>query len=624
MALPNPRFLPLLTMPLNAISRLWNPAARWVIAIVLLGAGAVHAVEVAPSWGKTSYPETGSSEIDELFPPPESPPDENRSELVPFGESPADRCKRLLTLLSPEAGKYASIQLLDELSRWSGSNDDTFTLDQVRSINRAFLGYLDFHRKSLERTTDTRALRSHLEQVTRVCHAHWFLSTALEEYPELAKEFETTPPTSGFIPRQFWRNESRDDSPAWQEQYGDRCVDGDSLYSIATDKQSSEPHIVELNLATGATRRQKVSASKNVVTQPLVHSGRLFLRLDGVSYKKWDEPAWHTAAIGLNELYGTLTPWESGLLFAWSAPPHYFGALEREPELAKKPDFLASLQSSLHVLTPGEKSFQQAPASPSLAFLNSTDQRIADAFAIEPGRLVVVMEERYERPWESPPRKQIHVSLADSVSEFKHLASVPSSWTVRAWPGRPQHLLVIVSRPGTEFLHSLDEPQPEQVLSYDLESGRLTRLWKMDSSQIFIRPWERDIPKEPGEAQWKLPADLNPPVPGTAFEWISTFGRGEDVFAFCSRTKVGAQVSPDYELLVFKAGQAATKRVPLHFVLPEEVKKDLIRAAAIRQNPSREDDLKPMPMPGENYLAFDTHYGVFWVSWKEIEAWMGK
>lgn len=597
------------------LSRIWHLLAAWALSL-FIATDAVRAQDhpapeaIVSPWF-SPIPEV-PHQMEDWFPPPEDLPDrlgDDDWHWLTSNASPTQRFNGLLHLLAPRAEVYPSLKAMKDLLN-QARPEWQFSKEQISQLNQAMLAYVAYHRDSKVAPGSSIRLRAHLDEFSREVHLY-LLEGARTLPPELAKRSDQVLKPDALVVQRFWMNPFFGTAGGYRDEW---AVDKDLLLRIAPLPHRPIQGLWELDLRSGAVRTEvhfefDKDGSCKLFAQPgfrlVVGEHRGFGRkeVEG-TWRAFDLPA-HTRQL-------SVLPWQSGALLLWTAPPHYFGEVERERDKEKAEEQLKSLAPTFDVWDGIAERVTSIPKSDSMHFLDNPEIELNTTLVTAGGRLVLGVRQRIPEDPAAPVKIAVHLSAPGDASHYEHWADVPGNWEFRTWPGAEKdEVLILVNRPGNRYSMWDDAPQPERVFSCNLITRKAQLLWRLDANETVRHPWTVKEIKEPTAPRWKLPADYDPPQPGIVHEWLRTFGHAGRLYALCSRIEVGKQALPDYELLIFAPDHHTAKRVPLHFVLPEEFRS---------QHQDRDDALDPLPVPAGNYLAFDTRSGVFWVSWKEIEA----
>lgn len=572
------------------LSRIWHLLAAWALSIAT---DAVRAQD---------HPSPEAIVSPWFSPIPEVPYQLDDWNWLTSNASPAQRVSGLTHLLTPRAGVYPSLTAMKDLliqarPEWQ------FSKKQISQLNQAMLAYVAYHRDSKVAPGSVTRLRAHLEGFSREVHLYLLEGTRALP-PELSAGSGQALKPDALVVQRFWTK------PFFGTAGGDRdewAVDKDLLLRIAPLPHRPIQGLWELDLKSGAVRTEvhfefDKDGSCKLFAQP---GFRLVVGEHRGFGRKEVEGKWRTFDLPAHSRQLSVLPWQSGALLLWTAPPHYFGEVERERDKEKAEELLKSLAPTFDVWDGNAGQVTSIPKSDSMHFLDNPEIELNPTLVTAGGRLVLGVRQRIPEDPAAPVKIAVHLSAPGDASRYEHWADVPAHWEFRTWPGGPNdEVLVVVNRPGYPASLWNDEPQPERVFSCNLITRKAQLLWRLDADETVRHPWTVKEIKEPTEARWKLPADYDPPQPGIVHEWLRTFGHAGRLYALCSRIEVGKQALPDYELLVFSPDHPTAKRVPLQFILPSGF---------------RGDGLDLLPVPTDNYLAFDTRGGVFWVSWTSVE-----
>lgn len=562
----------------------------------------------------SAIPET-PYQLDDWFPRPEDLPDRLGGDdwhWLTSEASPTQRFTGLMHLLVPKAGAYPSLSALKDLIN-QARPEWQFSREQISQLNQAMLAYVAFHRDSKVAPESATRLRAHLEGFSREVHLY-LLEGARNLPPELATRSDQVPKPNALVVQRFWRKADPSAVDVYEERRGERVADKDLLAWTDALPDAKSHGLWELDLNSGDIRTEPIPGFDSDDTMRFfAPQGRRLVTSehDGFGRKGTGE-TWRTFELPQFARHLHVLPWQSGALLLWTAPPHYFGEVERERDKEKAEEMLKSLAPTFDVWDGIAEQVTSIPKSDSMHFLDNPEIELNPTLVTAGGRLVLGVRQRIPEDPSVPVKIAVYLSAPGDASRYEHWADVPGNWEFRTRPGAEKdEVLILVNRPGNRYSMWDDEPQPERVFSCNLITRKAQLLWSLDANETVRHPWTVKEIKEPTAPRWKLPADYDPPQPGIVHEWLRTFGHAGRLYALCSRIEVGKQALPDYELLIFAPDHHTAKRVPLHFVLPEEFRS---------QHQDRDDALDPLPVPAGNYLAFDTRSGVFWVSWKEIEA----
>ncbi|WP_050031204.1 hypothetical protein [Verrucomicrobium sp. BvORR034] len=588
--------------------RIWHPVAACALFV---STEEVRAQDhpspeaIVTPW-LSAIPET-PYQLDDWFPRPEDLPDrlgDDDWHWLTSEASPTQRFTGLMHLLVPKAGAYPSLSALKDLIN-QARPEWQFSREQISQLNQAMLAYVAFHRDSKVAPESATRLRAHLEGFSREMHLY-LLEGARNLPPELATRSDQVPKPNALVVQRFWRKADPGAVDVYEERRGERAADKDLLAWADTLPDSKSKGLWELDLNSGKIRTEPIPGfDTDDSTKFFAQLDRRLVISGHQGFSRMDpKDTWRTFELPEYALYLQVVPWRTGALCLWTAPPHYFGAVEQERDKEKAEEMLKSLEPEFNIWNGHDAQITAIPKSDSMHFLDNSEIKLNPTLVTAGGRLVLGVRQRIPEDPAAPVKIAVHVSAPDDASRYEHWADVPGNWEFCTWPGAPKdEVLVLVNRPGDFTSRWDEEPQPERVLSCNLITRKSQLLWSLDPTRTVRHPWTVKEIEEPKEPRWKLPEGYDPPQPGIVHEWLRTFGHAGRLYALCSRIEVGRQALPDYELLVFAPDQPTAKRVPLHFVLPSGL---------------RVDGLDPLPVPTDNYLAFDTRCGIYWVSWQDI------
>lgn len=520
-------------------------------------------------------------------------------------------------LLKPAPGQYVPLRLLESVfhdhtpaNAWHAKN--------ASDLNLALRSYVEFHGDTLQRQPLDPTLRAYLEIITNQIHAHWFLYFQLEADQTLVRELAKSNHPQGIPMRQVWvpQPKAPDDDGLFHPS--DWVAQGKWL-AYPHDDTESNGGILAVDLEQGTERwlrSDKIKTLQKLVPATGSKEDSQVL-LIGHELIEWfdleTETVVRSARRPHSEYWSLLSTAGGHVFLGWSAPPHYFGALEREPKLARDPAYLKRLNTSLHVLSAGRETFAHVKAA------DNEWQRdeIESMTCSTSGRWVGILKDR-DRSFKDPHVSPVFASTSPSCEKLEMLGKVPDAWVPMAWNGHPDEVLLLAGKTIEHF--NLDETQPGRMLSLDLQSKRLRLLWSLDKKSHVLKKWIATPFQEPTETVWKLPLSFALPRSGEKLEWLGTVTHNGDIIALCARLKVGRELVPQHSLLVFREGLESAVEVPVQFPLGERghafisslVKKGIV-------NPSREDQANYV-LRASQELVVASYYGIWSMSWKELDS----
>jgi hypothetical protein len=530
-------------------------------------------------------------------------------------------------LLTPQEGKFAPLRLIERLIGMHNPAGVDWPPDQLITLNEAFVGYTAYHAKPLAHQPDTN-LQTYLALLTEHLHDHEIINFQSEGNREFATHLSRNDSPTGFAITRHALLQSVGKAGDALLSPSDYVGAGEHLYFLmpkviegaANADVKPVTEVRTLDLASGRFDRLvwKPAPIENSTVDGIQAFGRRLVLDNGVEMSVIDldtRSAW-TASLPGGGLYGHAAIVGGQFTFAWAAPPHYFGAIERDKELAQNPDFLAKLKSAIYAwdLHSGKESPPITEAG--VPFLGAGDYEFTSVFGLENRRLVTAVTQRWAR---GVPLQQLYVSKPDSLNDYEALATMPPDWVALPWQGHPNEVLLLSERLTSNGIPALDAPQPERAFAINVQSRQLRLLWGADARQTLLRKWRTKPFKEPGKPQWELPPGISPPPPGEKLEWEHIVSHAGDIIALCARTRVGSQLTPNYELLVFRERLPFAVRIPIRFVqdLESQAFLEKLHSEGV-VNPVRFDHLDARPIVTSNHLAFSSWYGVWWMSWDEV------